>query len=350
MKNPSDAIIAVTHRCNARCVMCNVWKNTPPDALNPIHMRKLPPGLRTVNLSGGEPFLRPDLPEFVREVRRRCPAAQITISTNAFLADRIEEMMKQIREIDPSVRLAVSLDGIGPAHDSIRGVEGAFDNAMRLIENLRASGFEGLRLSMTVSRQNIEQLADVASLARRLGLELGVMGAHASRTHLGVQKTNMGPMPPGLRRAFSSVAGGWLRSARPKQWLRAHFLAHTYLYLAGRPWQFRCWAGEDFFFLQADATVYHCSVLGCELGNIATDDWDDIWRGAAGDDARQFTRRCREGCWMICTARGVYRARWWKITAWILMSKLLAHLRLFRLPAPKVFTPQEDPSDANPSG
>ena len=350
MKDPSDAIIAVTHRCNAHCVMCNVWKNTQVDALQPVHMRKLPPGLRTVNLTGGEPFLRPDLPEFVSEVRRRCPAAQITISTNAFLPDRIEEMMKQICKIDPSVRLAVSMDGIGPAHDRIRDVEGAFESAMCLIENLKASGFKGLRLSMTVSRHNIEQLPNVASLARRLGLELGVMAAHASRTHLGVEKVDLGPMPAGLDRVFGSVAARWLRSPRPRQWLRAHFLRYTYLYFTGRPPRFRCRAGEDFFFLQADGTMYHCSVRGRELGNIATDDWEHIWRGAAADAAKQFARHCSEGCWMICTARSVYRAKWWKITAWILMSKLLAHLRLFQLPGPKVFTPQEDSSDANPSG
>ena len=94
MKDPSDAIVAVTHRCNARCVMCNVWKNTQTDVLQPLDMRKLPPALRTVNLTGGEPFLRPDLPEFVRQVRLRCPDAQITISTNAYLPDRIDEIAR----------------------------------------------------------------------------------------------------------------------------------------------------------------------------------------------------------------------------------------------------------------
>ena len=63
--HPRDAVIAVTHRCNAHCVMCNVWKSRRRDELQPEHMGKLPASLKTINLSGGEPFLRADLPEFV---------------------------------------------------------------------------------------------------------------------------------------------------------------------------------------------------------------------------------------------------------------------------------------------
>lgn len=350
MKDPSDAIVAVTHRCNARCVMCNVWKNTQTDVLQPPDMRKLPPALRTVNLTGGEPFLRQDLPEFVRQVRLRCPDAQITISTNAYSPDRIEEMMGRILAIDPSVRLAVSLDGVGDAHDRIRGGEGFFERAVSLIERLKGSGFGGLRLSMTVSRHNIDQLVGVAGLAQRFDLELGVIAAHPAHTHLGVDKTDTGPIPDLLGVAFGSVVGRWLRSWSPKQWLRGHFLTYTYRYLTGSPMRFRCRAGEDFFFLQADGTVYHCSVQGRKLGDITTDDWEQIWGNSSAANARRFARRCTERCWMICTARSVYRTKWWKITAWILVSKLLAHLRLFRLPEPKVVPSREDSSDANPSG
>ncbi|MCK5558401.1 MAG: radical SAM protein, partial [Candidatus Hydrogenedentes bacterium] len=225
-----------------------------------------------------------------------------------------------------------------------------FERAVSLIERLKGSGFGGLRLSMTVSRHNIDQLVGVAGLAQRFDLELGVIAAHPAHTHLGVDKTDTGPMPARLGVAFGSVVGRWLRSWSPKQWLRGHFLGYTYRYLTGCPMRFRCRAGEDFFFLQADGTVYHCSVQGRKLGDITTDDWEQIWGNSSAADARRFARHCTERCWMICTARSVYRTKWWKIIAWILVSKLLAHLRLFRLPEPKVVPSREDSSDANPSG
>ena len=332
MTSPADAIIAVTYRCNARCVMCNVWKSREADTLAPEHMRKLPAGLKTINFSGGEPFLRDDLPEFVREARARCPGAQITLSTNAMLSQRIAESMADLRRIDPTVRLAVSLDGIGGAHDRIRGREGTFQAVTDLIDRLTADGFKGLRLSMTLSEGNLDQLVGVAALAAERGLELGIVAAHGSRTHLGLDEPPAVGMPAWLVEPFRKMIATWLRSWRPKLWLRGHFALNTYRYLAGRPCRFRCRAGRDFFFLQADGTVYSCSVQGKAMGNIATQTWEQIWRGAAAAETHRFVRTCPESCWMICTARSVYRARPGAAIWWILTRKPAAHLGLLRLP------------------
>jgi MoaA/NifB/PqqE/SkfB family radical SAM enzyme len=334
MKPPADAIIAVTHRCNARCVMCNVWKSTEQDLLLPEHLGKLPPGLATINLSGGEPFLRDDLPEFVRQARARCPKARITISTNAYCTGRIVEMMDRIRRIDPGVRLSVSLDAVGDAHDAIRGGEGFFAGVLSLIEQLVGRGFRGLRLSMTISGENLDEFLSVAQLAERLGLEVGVVAAHGARTHLGIDRPPEGPVPDSLARDFGQVLSRWLRSWTIKQWFRAHFAHHTYRYLTKQRWRFRCHAGEDFFFLQADGTVYSCSVQGRPMGNLLRQDWQDIWQGPASDDARRFVGLCRESCWMICTARSVYRVHRLKVIAWVLWHKLLAHLGLLAMPSP----------------
>jgi radical SAM protein with 4Fe4S-binding SPASM domain len=310
--------------------MCNIWKSAAKDALLPEHMQKLPAGLRTVNLTGGEPFLRDDLPAFVREVKSRCPRATITISTNGYLTERILRMMEEIRRIDPAIRLAVSIDGVGKAHDIIRGADGFFDKAMELIRALLDSGFEGLRLSMTISEKNASQLPAVAELARSLGLELGIVAAHGASTHLGVEDGIAGKMPPELGEAFGKVVSQWLRQWRPKQWLRGHFAAYTYEYLMGRRWRFCCKAGEDFFFVQADGEAYNCSVVGSTMGNIIDDQWSEIWTGQAGCAAREISANCKQWCWMICTVRGVYRQNAAKVAAWILYHKLLAHLRLLK--------------------
>ncbi len=331
MHSPRDAVIAVTHRCNARCVMCNIWTRQTPDRLAPEHMRSLPRSLRTVNLSGGEPFLRDDLPEFVREVHARCPRAIITISTNAFLPDRIETAMDAILRIDPTVRLAVSLDGLNDSHDHIRGVPGAFANALSLIERLRAKGYRGLRLSMTLSRGNLDQLLGVAEFADQRNLELGVLAAHGAKTHLGVEADVFGEIPDWLHEPFEKVISRWLRSSDPRRWLRAHFAARTYDMLMGNPWTYRCKAGEDFFFLQADGEVYHCSVQGKSMGNIVDQPWEAIWTGPAADDARAAARHCPQHCWMICTVRSVYRKRFPQVLLWIAKAKLQAHMRRFTL-------------------
>ena len=332
MSQPADAVIAVTFQCNARCVMCNVWRSDAPDALRPHHMRKLPAGLRTVNLSGGEPFLRDDLPEFVREVRARCPKAKIAISTNGLLGDRIVATWPRIRRIDPSARLAVSLDGIGEAHDRVRGTQGAFGKVVDLLDRLGRGPRGGLRLGMTLTSSNLDQLPGVADFARRRGLELGLVAAHACKTHLGVETVSELPVTSELTAGLREVIGRWLRSARPKQWLRAHFAWYTYRYILGRPWRFRCRAGGDFFFVQADGTVHSCGVLGRAMGSLADDSWPAIWDGQAAGRARGAASQCRRNCWMICTARSVYRASPAAVTGWVLLHKPLAHLGLLRMP------------------
>ena len=332
MRDPADAVIAVTHRCNAHCVMCNVWRSRGEDRLQPEHMNRLPRGLRTINLSGGEPFLRPDLAEFVRHARRRCPRAVITISTNGYLPDRVAEVTDRIVRIDPRVRLALSLDGVGPAHDRIRGDAGAYESAMDLIRRLKADGYGGLRLGMTLSEGNLRQFTEVAAVAQREGLEIGVVAAHAAGTHLGIDRSAPAP-PKDLAEGFERIISRWLRSPQPKLWLRAHFAWNTWRALIGRRWRFRCQAARGFFFCQADGTVYSCSVRGRPLGNITDQNWREIWSGPVADEARREAASCGAACWMICTVRGVYRRRLPEVLGWIAKRKLQAHLGNLRLPA-----------------
>jgi len=50
---PIEAVIAVTLKCNARCVMCNIWKNKPIGEVKPEFYRKLPSSLKEINITGG---------------------------------------------------------------------------------------------------------------------------------------------------------------------------------------------------------------------------------------------------------------------------------------------------------
>ncbi|EKD42897.1 MAG: radical SAM protein, partial [uncultured bacterium] len=123
-KLPIDCVLALTYNCNARCNMCDIWKikNSPELTLEDVS--KLPSSLRDVNLSGGEPFLRRDLPEIVAAVRKACPKARMVISTNGFLTPVIDKAMDKILQIAPDIGVAISIDGIGEMHNTVRGIPG----------------------------------------------------------------------------------------------------------------------------------------------------------------------------------------------------------------------------------
>ncbi|MCK4275508.1 MAG: hypothetical protein KAX78_03275, partial [Phycisphaerae bacterium] len=66
---------------------------------------------------------------------------------------------------------------------------------------------------------------------------------------------------------------------------------------------------------------------GRRMGDLISESWEQIWSGPRAAEARKASRRCTHGCWMICTARSVYRRRAVCTAAWIAKHKLLAHLR-----------------------
>jgi hypothetical protein len=174
----------------------------------------------------------------------------------------------------------------------------------------------------------------VAELARTRGLEIGVVAAHRCRTHMRSEQQGDAPADPRVREDFQHVLAQWLRSWRPRQWLRAHFAAGTYRYMARRSQPLHCGAGDDFFFLQADGTVYSCGSDGRAMGNLIRQEWDELWTSPAARQARAVSRSCGRNCWMVCTVRSWYRRNLWSVVGWAMWSKLLAHLRLFRLGGP----------------
>ena len=70
MKKLNGTVI-VTYRCNARCSMCNRHKApSKQEEITLETIKKLPPMYFT-NITGGEPFIRTDLKDIVRELYKK---------------------------------------------------------------------------------------------------------------------------------------------------------------------------------------------------------------------------------------------------------------------------------------
>ena len=89
--NKLNGTVIVTYRCNARCNMCNRYKapSKQEEEISIDTIKKLPMMYFT-NITGGEPFIRTDLKEIVRELYKK--SERIVISTNGFFTDRIVEL------------------------------------------------------------------------------------------------------------------------------------------------------------------------------------------------------------------------------------------------------------------
>ncbi|MHB1390001.1 MAG: radical SAM protein [Thermoleophilia bacterium] len=322
---PFDCVVAVTYRCNSRCLMCNIWNEDSGDDLDAALLAKLPDSLRYVNLSGGEPFLRSDLPELVRIIKVAAPAARIIISSNG-LVKRSRETMSLIRSVDPNVGLAISVDGMGATHDRVRGVPGAFEKAVALVRDLKADGMQNLRLAFTVFDENVRDFSAVYELSRELDVEFTSAIAQGSQHYF--KASGFQPVDPvELRRQFNAVATRELRTATPKRWARAYFDSGLFDFASGSGRPLQCRAAGDFFFLNPAGEVYACNVLDLPLGNLRDSSFAEVWSSPTAVAARERVAACDMGCWMICTARAAIKNNPLKVAGWVASGKLKATLR-----------------------
>lgn len=181
---PEVAILPVTYLCNAHCDMCALGDLKQRDRLTDDELVALfgDPSigstLRAINFTGGEPTLRRDLPDLVARLVDACPRLEsFSLNSNGMLrgsAAIIERVLNVARDRGKKLYLFISLDGVGPLHDEIRGVRGAFEATCRTIDTIQALKAPRSQLSMGVSatatRKNIDHLDDVLQFAVRRNL------------------------------------------------------------------------------------------------------------------------------------------------------------------------------------
>lgn len=285
--------------------------------------KKLPPTLRDINVSGGEPFLRQDIVDLVRILHEACPKARIVISTNGYLTDLIKEKMREILKHVPNAGVGISIDGIGEMHDKIRGIPGGFNLATRTVKVLREElGMRNLRLAFTVSKQNVEHLSKVYGLSRELGVQFTMALAQSSEFFFGGKQVEESPDVNVLKEQFNYVIRHELRSWQPKRWARAYFTKSLLNFaITGKQALFSR-AGTDFFFLDPFGNVYPSVVHNAIMGNLHDKNFEEIWNSPEAEAARAKVREAKQDVWMICTARTAIKNHPLKVGWWILKSKI----------------------------
>ncbi|MEO5746130.1 MAG: radical SAM protein [Terracoccus sp.] len=123
-------------------------------------------GGQEVLVTGGEPFLHPDLGDLVAAVHPRVP---VTILTNAMVFER-GARRRTLETMDrDGVTLQVSLDSAGPRiHDDNRGA-GSHARALEGIRLARSLGFR-VRIAATVTASDLESVPALTGFLDELGI------------------------------------------------------------------------------------------------------------------------------------------------------------------------------------
>lgn len=169
--------VSVTDRCQYRCPYCRPGSVAPfspaRERLGLEDYRRLAPhfadlGVRKVRFTGGEPLLRPDLPEIVRTFTSRSPGCNVTLTTNGMLLDRALAAL-----VDAGLGGAtVHVDTLRPERYHELMGEGDVHEVLRAVVAAKAKLRE-VKLNTVIQRsRNVDEIGDFLTYSRTSGVEV----------------------------------------------------------------------------------------------------------------------------------------------------------------------------------
>lgn len=165
----------LTYACNLSCVHClSSSGKRDPRELSTDQCKAIIDELQRmqvfyVNIGGGEPTVRSDFWELVDYATEH--QVGVKFSTNGV---RIDKKVAARLAASDYVDVQISLDGAtAEVNDAVRG-PGSFAMAVRALENLSEAGFRDAKISVVVTRHNVDQLDDFKALADRYDATLRI--------------------------------------------------------------------------------------------------------------------------------------------------------------------------------
>ncbi|HVT45556.1 MAG TPA: radical SAM protein [Thermoanaerobaculia bacterium] len=175
---PVYIILGLTYDCNSFCRTCFNWEQLRKNKEHELSLEEIRRTLSSLDdllfvvMSGGEPFLRRDLPEVCEILSTQNHAKQITIPTGAVSSDLIARSVEETLRRCPDTQIVVnlSIDHIGEKHDWIRGVPGNYERLKKTYANLieLRDRHENLTVNMhtCLCSYNVDDLDEITSTVK----------------------------------------------------------------------------------------------------------------------------------------------------------------------------------------
>ena len=316
-----EGLIGITYRCNAKCAMCHIWKHPTKkeEEITIEDIEKLP-NMEFTNITGGEPFVREDIEEIVKVIRKK--SKRIVISTNGFFIDRIIKLAAKYRDVG----IRISIEGLPKANDELRGIKDGFDRGLRTLLELYRMDLKDIGFGITVSDTNAKDMMELYELSKALNLEFATAAVH--NTYYFHKFDNKITRQDVLNREFDKLIKDLLRSKRIKNWYRAYFNFGLKNYINGGKRLLHCEAGTELFYMDPFGEVRPCNGMEVSMGNIKDNSFEKIWNGEKAKKIRNHVAICDKNCWMIGSVSPVMKKYLWKPTIWVLKNKLRNSLGL----------------------
>lgn len=238
----------LTNRCVLQCKYCNIWKTSRKELsfgeiLSVLdQLAKL--GTQTISFSGGEPMLRKDIGEILKETKKRKISTEMN-STGA-------QIPQQIAELKYLDFLKISLDGPEDVHDSIRG-KSSYRMAVEAAGAAKKNNLNFI-FTTTLTKQNIKQIEFLVKIAE----EYDTLVAFQPLKSLYRGVKDISAISPGqseFKRAIDKLIE-FKKKGNPHLRNSLRGLYHIYNWPKYRT--IKCWAGRIFCIIESDGTLFPC--------------------------------------------------------------------------------------------
>lgn len=318
---PLHLTFFVTARCNALCKHCFYWDNLNQDQkeLTLEEVDKIAASLDRVlwvAFTGGEPFLRKDLPEFAKILHDRLRPVTLSINTNGIKTNQIVAAAERLVANCPRtfVGILCSLDGLAETHDRIRGVPRNFEKTVRTFRELKKLKAKlpnlGVGISTTFCAWNQDEMDEIYEFVVNDlvpdNWDLSFVRGKPMEPAIGVADVGKyRRIKDRVERAFASGKIRYYEGMPLSRFVHAKERLSTRTVLdtieTGQ-FQVPCYAGALSAVISEEGDVYACEMLDKKIGNLREHNYDlaELWENERAGALRHFIRDTKCFCTHEC--------------------------------------------------
>jgi MoaA/NifB/PqqE/SkfB family radical SAM enzyme len=349
---PPLLILFINSLCNQKCEHCFYWQSlNGKDDLTLDEMLALSRSMGKIeilNLSGGEPFLRPEFAQICRQFIRHNGVRQIYVPSNGYFAARtVKHIADTLEEKDLDIfTIELSLDGLAEFHDRFRVSPGSFNKSMEtydaLVQLLDRDPRLHIHATSTATAINMDEL-------RRLTTYLYDRCPRMDHHNLAMirgERKNPSLAGPELARysdLYEYIRRLWAprEQARPGSSVEPMLQARKRRTAEMQTQLVPCTAGRLSGVVYANGDVGVCETHP-PIGNLRKNTFPEIWDSAQARELRAII--ARKDCW--CTQE----IPLWSSIAYqpVQLAKAALDARIWKAPA--ALHPDEKVTLSQPSG
>lgn len=289
-KYPKVIQLPITYNCNSKCVMCNIWQMDHSGEATVEEFAKFMKDdifkeVEAVGINGGEPSLVRNLYKYVDEILKLPSLKSLNIISHGFsptpLFKNIEKIYASCKAKGVRFHVAISLDGVGDVHNTVRGKPKVFERTTSTIDEImenQSKYCDSYDIGCTVVSQNIDYLIELDTYAKNKNYNI--------KYRLGIDNKRI--ESDKLRDQYSVIYSPLRQSAKEffhYQMSQAKDLANRFKYYSIFSWlnsknpkrMLGCTWKDEGVTLDSRGELYYCAVASDSIGSLRKNKGEKIF-------------------------------------------------------------------------